>query len=69
MECKSKIRPLGEGITGVFVQTDRFKTRRMTLSLAFPVTAEGSARAALLSRLLSRSSAAGKVFIRTDRPG
>lgn len=42
----------------MFLQTDRFKTRRMTLSLALPVTAARSARAALLSRLLSRSSAA-----------
>ena len=58
MEYKSEFHPLGEGMTGVFVQTDRFKTRRMTISLALPVTAERSARAALLSRLLSRSSAA-----------
>ena len=58
MEYKPVYHSLGEGITGVFLQTDRFKNRRITLSLALPVTAEGSARAALLSRMLVRSSAA-----------
>ena len=58
MECKPVFCSLGEGMTGVFLQTDRFKTRRMTLSFALPITAEGSARAALLSRMLTCSSAA-----------
>ena len=58
MDGYNRFYSFEEGVTGVFLPTDRFKTRRMTLSLALPTSAEISARLALLSRLLSRSCAA-----------
>lgn len=58
MEIKPVFRALGEGVTGLFLQTDRFKTRRVTISLALPIEKERSACMAMLSRLLTRSSEA-----------
>ncbi|MBQ6818411.1 MAG: insulinase family protein [Clostridia bacterium] len=47
---------LGEQMTGLAVQTDKFKTTRISLSFVLPLTVTDASTASLLAKLLSRST-------------
>lgn len=49
------MEPVSEGVDGLFLQADKFKTRRISASFALPISAENAAPMALLARLLVRS--------------
>lgn len=52
MSENAAISEIADGVSGLYVKTDRFKTRRVTLSFVLPVDKKSAASAELISKLL-----------------
>ena len=52
MSENAAISEIADGVSGIYVKTDRFKTRRVTLSFVLPVDKKSAASAELISKLL-----------------
>ncbi len=56
MNLTTNKQVLAPEVTGLDVRTDKFKTKRISLTFVLPLTLKSAATASLLSRLLSRST-------------
>ncbi len=56
MNLTTNKQVLAPEITGLDIRTDKFKTKRISLTFVLPLTKQSAATASLLSRLLARST-------------
>lgn len=57
LKLKTTKTILGTEISGLSIETDKFKTTRITLSFVLPLTVNDTALASIVAKLLSRSTA------------